>query len=141
MEWRMAIRTRLPPFLCRVVRKYEIRVTGAYAISHPNEWLVTCACRSFLPSRGRIPPFKIDASRDSAFGPLVRKAEIACFACLQSAQIPIENAIEMAHAFRLPVPCWVTFAEVQHRPSSKSVSEMIIIGGMLMKEEFPKNPR
>ena len=77
----------------------------------------------------RIPPFKIDAPAGSAFGTLICKTEVAFYSCFHIAQLAMKKAIEMALAFHLRASDRLTFAEVQHMPSSKSVSEMIVVGG------------
>ena len=117
------------PFLCRVAKKAGIRVTDPLSTSHPKDLVVAFADLSFLPRSERIPPFKTDTTAGQAFGTLLRNAEVTFFSRFYITQITIKKAIETSIAFHLPASDRMTFAEVAHRPSSKSVSEVIVIGG------------
>ena len=127
------------PFLRRVAKKAGIRVTAPLATSHPKDWCVTFADSPFIPRIERIPSFKIDPTSGQASGALLCNAEVTLFSCFYSAQLTIKKAIEMSIAFRLPTSERITFTEVASRPSSKSVSEMVAIGGDLLKGAYSKN--
>ena len=116
-------------FLRRVAEKAGIRVTAPLATSHPKDWCVTFADSPFIPRIERIPSFKIDPTSGQASGALLCNAEVTLFSCFYSAQLTIKKAIAMAISFRLLTSDRATFTEVGYRPSAKSVSEMIVIGG------------
>ena len=117
------------PLLCRAAKKAGILVTAPFATSHPEDWCATFADRPFIPRRERIPPFKIDASAGQAFGTLLCSAEVTFFSRFEAPQLSSKKAVEMTLSFRLPSSDRMTFAEVAHRPSYKSVIEMVVIGG------------
>ena len=95
--------------------------------------------RSPLPSAPRAYSFVlIDGPIGSAFGTFMCKAEVAFFSRLRAAQLPMMGAAEMALAPHRPNPDRATFADVQYRPSSKSVSERITIGWEISKGFFLK---